>query len=182
MDDQSEDEEPVVQQPDRLAPKVLERALTHGSVSAWAQARSWKQARNQREVGVLAQALDALLDEGVKQESLGVEILCRRVTAVHLADKTNNWTLASAVQLPTVADSLLPLADLNQVIRNASAMARVEAKLRPPARSSYYTPGGGYGRGSASRGSARGRGFPSRGARAYDSSRSGSGGAGAREQ
>lgn len=133
---------------ERLAAKIVERATSMGSFTAWAQAQSFKSARNRNEVLVLAQALDAFLKDNIEIESLGMEILCRRVAAVHLADQSSNWKLADAIQLPTVAASLLPQADLNQAVRTASSLARVEGSLRP--RSSGYrrhTRGGGGGGG-----------------------------------
>ena len=121
---------------ERLAAKIIERATSMGSFTAWAQAQNFKSARNRNEVLVLAQALDAFLRENVDIELLGIEILCRRVAAVHLADQNSNWKLADAIQLPTVATSLLPQADLSQAVRTASSLARVEGSLRP--RSSGY--------------------------------------------
>lgn len=116
---------------DKMAAKITERALTMGSFTAWAQAQKFKSPRNKNEVLVLAQALDAFLKDNVSIDLMGMEILCRRVAAVHLADQSSNWKLADAIQLPTVASSLLPQSDLNQAVRTASSLARVESSLRP---------------------------------------------------
>lgn len=147
---------------ERMAEKIIERALSMGSFSLWAQSQQFRAVRNKNEVLVLAQALDAFMKDQVPMQSLGVEILCRRLAAVHLADQSSNWKMADAIQLPTVTNSLLPQAELHQAIRTASSLARMEASLRPrqPARryAGHGGGGGGYGGGARPNRGAYGRG------------------------
>jgi hypothetical protein len=134
---------------EKFGPKIYARAMTMGGFTPWVNSQDFKAPRNKREVEVLAQALDQLLLEGVSMEtSLGMEVLARRLAAVHLADQSKNWKIAEAIQLPTVASSLLPQAELNAVIRTAATMTRLDASLHPRRSTTrYYRGGGGYGGG-----------------------------------
>jgi hypothetical protein len=131
--------------PQRIGPSIYERARSLGSLTNWVALQDFKQARNKHECEVLAQALDQLLVEGLSfHHSDAMEILARRLAAVHLADQHTNWNLAKAIQLPTHQSSLLPLSQLNQAMRTASTIARVETSLRSR-RTSYRGGGrGGY--------------------------------------
>ena len=147
-DEQDDDLRPVATI-EKFGPKIYARAMTMGGFTPWVNSQDFKATRNKREVEVLAQALDQLLLEGVSMEmSLGMEILARRLTAVHLADHSKNWKIAEAIQLPTVASSLLPQAELNAVIRTAATMTRLDASLHPRRSTTrYHRGGGGYGGG-----------------------------------
>jgi len=157
------DEDVLPAHDEKMAMKILTRALTMGSVSAWTQAQSFKAVRNKKEALVLAQAIDAFLKEVDPQQSVGLEILCRRLAAIHLADRTSNWNMANAIQLPTVADSLLPQADLSQAIRSAASLGRIEASLNRSQPSRRYNNrrggGGGFSGGGGGGGGGFGGGF-----------------------
>jgi hypothetical protein len=145
-DEQDDDLRPVATI-EKFGPKIYARAMTMGGFTPWVNSQDFKATRNKREVEVLAQALDQLLLEGVSMEmSLGMEILARRLAAVHLADHSKNWKIAEAIQLPTVASSLLPQAELNAAIRTAATMTRLDASLHPRRSTTrYQRGGGGYG-------------------------------------
>jgi hypothetical protein len=115
---------------DSYAPSVLRNARLVGSVTQWCQLQQWNQARNKHECLALAQAMDALLSDGVGVRSLGLEIMARRLTGVHLADQHGSWDLCKAIQLPSVAETLLTHNQLSKVIREASAMQRVTTRTR----------------------------------------------------
>lgn len=138
----------------RLAPMVIERALsTASSVLGWVIAHEWKMVRNRKEAEVLAQAIDAAMIEGLDPETSDtLEILARRIAGLGEADRSGNWAMCDAVQLPTSASHLLDLATLEKVARSAAAFQRVEARAQPK------RTGGGFQQSRFTRGRGRGRG------------------------
>lgn len=139
----------------RLAPMVIGRALSaSSSVLGWVIAHEWKARRNRKEAEVVAQAIDAAMDEGLDPETSDtLEILARRIAGLGEADSSSNWAMCDAIQLPTSASHLLDLPTLEKVARTAAAFQRVEARAQPKRggggfQQSRYTRGrGGRGRG-----------------------------------
>jgi hypothetical protein len=113
--------------PARYASVVLSNATKNGSsVLSWVKAQSWKHARNEREATALGAAIDALLAEGVDRHGEGIEILCRRLSGVHAADKFNNWKLCEVVEYPYASESLLDQRLLSRAVKDASALTRLQ--------------------------------------------------------
>ena len=112
----------------RIAANVLAEIRTHGSALQFVRVSFWKQTRNKKECESLAHAIDALLCEGLKHSSLGLEILLRRLAGVQLADSTGSWDLCSAVEWINSNSSLLPREELAKVIREAERLGRLTRK------------------------------------------------------
>ena len=110
---------------------LLERAKKVGSVALWCHQLQWKQARNRRECQTLAEAFDALVDEGLGEDSAGLEILARRLAGVQLADKTNDWSFCDAIQGPGLMDSVLPRKMFSRALRDAASLRRLSDRARP---------------------------------------------------
>lgn len=106
-----------------IAGTVIESAQPAGSLKNYVRLKEWKQERNRHECEVLAHALDALLADGVPVECLGVEILCRRLAGVELADSTGKWSVADEMSW-TSTRSLLPRDEVRRVLKSASAFER----------------------------------------------------------
>ena len=104
---------------------------------------SWKSARNRRECQALSEAIDALIEEGLDEASTGLEILCRRLVGVQLADKTGDWNICEAVQGPSTVDSVLSREMFLKALRDAASIRRLtdRNKFKPRSvsfsRSSY---------------------------------------------
>ena len=107
---------------------VLDRARKVGSVSLWCNQVQWKQARNRRECQALSEAIDALVEEGLGEGSLGLEMLARRLVGVQLADKTNDWSICEAIQGPSMADSVLPRHMFSKALREAATIRRLNER------------------------------------------------------
>ena len=111
----------------RYASVVLSNATKNGSsVLSWVKAQAWKHSRNEREATALGAAIDALLAEGVDRTGEGIEILCRRLSGVHAADKFNNWKLCEVVEYPYASESLLDQRLLSRAVKDASALTRLQ--------------------------------------------------------
>lgn len=111
----------------RYASVVLSNATKNGSsVLSWVKAQAWKHSRNEREATALGAAIDALLAEGVDRTGDGIEILCRRLSGVHAADKFNNWKLCEVVEYPYASESLLDQRLLSRAVKDASALTRLQ--------------------------------------------------------
>ena len=110
---------------------LLERAKKVGSVALWCNQLQWKQARNRRECQTLAEAFDAFVEEGLGEDSMGLEILARRLAGVQLADKTNDWSFCDAIQGPGLMDSVLPRKMFSKALRDAASLRRLSDRTRP---------------------------------------------------
>ena len=139
IDDDDDDDEEKVPSPepaatasgassDRIAHVTLAQAASSSSVMSWIQLQNFQDKRNRRECLALAAAIDALLEDGVPVESTGLEILCRRLTAVHESDKNKNWDWAAAIEWPYAADSLLTHQLRARVVKDAAAISRLREK------------------------------------------------------
>ena len=145
--DLSDDEDAVAEAEQNVdescARAVIQRAKKVGSVLIWSNQVAWKNARNRRECQCLSEAIDSLIDEGLGEASPGLEILCRRLVGVQLADKTGNWNICEAVQGPSTVDSVLSRAMFSKALRDAASLRRLSerSKFKPRAvsfsRSSY---------------------------------------------
>jgi hypothetical protein len=109
----------------KYATVVLANASTAGSVLNWVKAQTWNHSRSMHECIAIAAAIDAFLAEGLNDESVGMEILCRRLSGVHAADKFNNWDLCKVVEYPYASESLLNQQLLSRAVKDASARVRL---------------------------------------------------------
>ena len=109
----------------RVADAVLEQVRLYGSLQAWVRMTEWVQQRNKYECEAIAQAVDALIKEGVPSSTLGVEILLRRLNGVHLADRYGSWEVCSAVQWSGPSNTLLPRDELTRVFKEAAQLKRL---------------------------------------------------------
>ena len=110
---------------ERIASAVLAEARVYGSMVAWVRSAEWKNARNLNECRAAAGVIDKLLEEGIQEDSIGLEMLIRRVMGVHLADSTGNWGVCDALQWSGPNSSLLPRAALTSALRQAAQMERL---------------------------------------------------------
>ena len=107
------------------APTVLANASSAGSILNWVVAQDFNKSRNRYEAVAIGAALDALLEGGTPKSALGIEMLCRRLTGVHLADQSANWDLCKAVEYPYASQSLLDQRLLAKAIKDAAAIGRL---------------------------------------------------------
>ena len=110
---------------------LLARAKAIGSVSLWCNQVNVKNFRNKRECLALAEAFDALLAEGINEDSKGLDILARRLIGVQLADNSGDWALCQAIQGPSMMESVLPRQQLAKALRDAAAIRRINDRNRP---------------------------------------------------
>jgi len=111
------------------APTVIVNASSAGSVLNWVSSQTFNKSRNRFEALALAAAIDALLEDGVQDQSLGMEILCRRLTGVHLADESANWDLCKAVEWPYASQHLLDQKLLARAVKDAAAIGRLRDRV-----------------------------------------------------
>jgi len=116
---------------------VLQRGGKVGSVSLWCNQVQWRNARNRRECQTLSEAIDALVEEGLGEESPGLEIISRRLVGVQLADRTSDWNVCDAVTGPSMVDSVLPRHMFAKALRDAASLRRLSA---PANRFTRYKP------------------------------------------
>lgn len=114
---------------ERVAERVLQQAEIYGSLQAWVRVTQWNSVRNRYECEPLAQGIDALLAEGVPRDSIGLEILLRRLTGVHLADSTGAWGVADAVAWMPHGGSLLPRNVMRAAYKDAEALKRATSSF-----------------------------------------------------
>lgn len=110
---------------ERVAPAVLTQARAYGSMLNWVRTVQWKHQRNRNECAAIAEAVDVLLSEGVAADSLGIEILLRRINGVHLADSFNNWGVCTALPWTGPNNSLLPRNTLTSALKQAAQMEKL---------------------------------------------------------
>jgi hypothetical protein len=89
--------------------------------------------RNKFECEALAEGIDMLRTEGVPDNSLGLEILLRRLTGVHTADSSGSWGAADAVAWSSHGGSLLPRQTLRAAYKDAEIMKRAMSSTTPRA-------------------------------------------------
>jgi hypothetical protein len=114
---------------ERIAPELLAQAQIYGSLSNWVRSVDWNKTRNRNECASLAQAIDILLAEGVDSNSLGLEILLRRVSGVQLADHYGDWNVASALQWSGPNNSLLGRNVLTSTLKQAYQMTKLTSRV-----------------------------------------------------
>ncbi|MCW3101503.1 MAG: hypothetical protein JWL77_7121, partial [Chthonomonadaceae bacterium] len=79
--------------------------------------------RTGHEMETLAQALDALREEGIQPgQSLAFEILIRRFAALHTSDQTGNYAIADALSFSGHSISLLPTTTLSAINKTLKLM------------------------------------------------------------
>ena len=132
----------------RVAAGVLEQVKPYGTVLAWVRFANWNVSRNKFECEAIAQAVDALLSEGVQASSDGIEILLRRLTGVHLADSSGAWAVADAVAWEAHGGSLLPRKFVSAAYKDAEVLKRAQSALAPTPKSAFGGSGSGAGGGA----------------------------------
>lgn len=113
----------------RIAPHMLRNCSTYGSVLSWVKQTEWKSGRNKHECEAIARAVDALLAEGVKAKSTGIEILMRRLSGVHLADQHSEWQLADSLAWNPLGNSLLPRDEVTRALKEADQLKRLTSNM-----------------------------------------------------
>lgn len=92
------DDEMAAQRP--MAQRFIRRALAQGDAKSLLQvftARAWKNDRNKNECLTLARALDHL-HRAKPRVAEAVELLCRRLAGVDIADESGNWAFCQALE------------------------------------------------------------------------------------
>jgi hypothetical protein len=123
---------------ERFAPVVIANAkASGGSVLQWVNAQPFNHTRTKHEAVAIAAALDAFIAEGIDLSSDGIEILCRRLSGIHTADRFNNWDLCKAVEWPYSSESLLGERLMSRAVKDASALSRIRdrASSKPSSKS-----------------------------------------------
>lgn len=110
-----------------IARSMLSATAVYGSFTAWVKQVTWKNTRNKFECEAIAQAIDALRLDGISDRSQGLEILCRRLGGVHLADQHNNWSLAEVVAFNPHGGSLMPRDVMTKALKEADTLRRLTA-------------------------------------------------------
>ena len=141
-EEQSDEKE---KEPDRYAPVVLANARTAGSVLNWVKAETWNHKRNYYDCRAIAAAIDALLEEGVDADGKGIEILCRRLSGVHTADKFNNWEVCKSMEYPYASETLLDQRLLSRALKDASTRTRIQDRANKTSSSGFKRRNNKYG-------------------------------------
>jgi hypothetical protein len=110
---------------ERIAPGVLHKLGSNpNALLEWVKPQYFKEQRNKRECLVLAQAVQAILEE---DSDIALEIIVRRLLGVHAADKNNNWHFCSALEFDDSSVSLIPQSTLTRCVTRAAQLERVAA-------------------------------------------------------
>lgn len=144
--DDSGDEEPVLDIGDqRLGPDMLERVKLYGSCKAWVRYQLKWDSRSLREATVLAAAADAFIQERVPKDSVGLEIILRRLCALQAVEQYGNWDIAEAMSWDSESTSLMPQKALESFVKKANARnsLRKKASSGNSGRSGGKSKGGG---------------------------------------
>lgn len=117
----------------RLAPSGQPRSFLH-----WVErVAQWKSTRNSREAASLAHALDELIcpSNSARRASFtrsrGLEILVRRLVAVHTADTYGSWDVSQAIELNGRTVSLLPDAQVQRVLKSTNSTRALTKGVAP---------------------------------------------------
>lgn len=120
-----------------MGPGILQRILqSYPSVYAWALAAKWHNYRNEREGLTLAVVLDHCVALNLSPSLRFMDILLRRLGALHVADAQGAWD--TAVQLEAVPEVNTPLFEAT-VLQQAKKLANVRNKLAKPATAATAT-------------------------------------------
>jgi hypothetical protein len=110
-----------------MAHVFLRNMLRHNaSVLQWMRQASWQNLRHSYEARSLAQAIDAFRQEGVTASFEGMEILVRRLAALHQADQYDDNALIHALEW-CPPQNVIPRATLRVALKDAAQRNR----LRP---------------------------------------------------
>ena len=144
--------------PQRIARSIWKR-LPGPDFTHWVEKHaSFKSDRNRLEVAAWASAIDALYeslgDSAWKEEAM--ELMVRRLLAVHSADSSGNWMLAKQLELASRSETLMPSSMLQKVFKNAAATQQLKAGGKTGGNSDWFS-------GSARGGRSRGGGKSARG-------------------
>lgn len=122
MDPASKEEAKNEETTQQLGPAIVKNLKKcFPTLMAWATNVVWRYYRNKREALTLAYALDRALAHHVPANTDYMEILLRRLSAVHMADQhANDWSVAEEFEVvPTTDMPLLPPGVVLQARRNA---------------------------------------------------------------
>lgn len=107
----------------RLAAELWADIKPYGTAISFVKMYHWNNARNSHEAESIAWALDAFVKENVALNSLGFEIMIRRLFGVRLADETKNWDMAKSISWKN--DSLLSRGLLRHVLKDAKTLGEL---------------------------------------------------------
>ena len=145
----------------------------HGTFSSWLNRQTEvalpKNARNRRELNCLCLLIDLLLEEGVPYTRPSIELLVRRIAALHLVCCGKGWEVAEQLEGDDV-NSLLPRDTLRAALRDAAVVNKLSSAGRSDGKrqsgggsgsggAGAAAGGWGAGGGGGGRGGGRGRGF-----------------------
>ena len=134
-------------------------------------ARTYNQTRNKHELLLLARLIDCMRDG---RRAAAIELACRRLSGVQLADTNNNWEMANALLKNTEGAADLPDSVLRRVLKTAANMTSLLQTAGKGASSS--SSGGGRGGGKSGSSGKSGAGGRSRGSKSQGGSSSNGGG------
>ena len=132
----------------QLAPGII-RKLYFGhfrSAYEYVEHQAWEKERNKHEARRHAQVLDAFIFAGATADMEGIEILCRNISALCMADQAKDMHLLEVIEYDP-PDELLPA----QVRRSAFKDAERLRKLRTGPRQGVGGAGGAGGHAAGSR-------------------------------
>lgn len=107
----------------RIAAELWKDIKPYGTAVSFVKMYQWNNARNSHEAESIAWALDAFMKEKVGFNSLGFEIMIRRLFGVRLADEGKNWDLAKSIAWKN--DTLLSRGLLRSVLKDAKTLGEL---------------------------------------------------------
>ncbi len=113
---------------DAFLPTVLDRLRRkyRNSAATWVAQTKFKNFRNEREALAWAEAVDSYRkDHPRARSSHTLDLLCRRMAGVHLADATGNWSVCEVLQGDAIHSSLVD----NDLLRDVAKKAKLQASL-----------------------------------------------------
>lgn len=122
---------------DPIANEVIENILRGRSSDAYVAeviaSRTYKQLRNRNELLLLARIIDCLRE---RRYDAALELACRRLSGVQLADSSNTWNMADALLQNTESAADLPDSVLRRVLKSAANMTSLSQSSSKSASSS----------------------------------------------
>lgn len=106
---------------------------TASTVSGYVEAARYSNTRNRKEAKTIARTLDFLLaDLGLKEvlKIRASEVLIRRLAAIHEAERTGDWNVASEVEETTLGREMISQSIRRRMLRSAR-LAKEVSSLRP---------------------------------------------------
>ena len=124
---------------------------TNSLLTVFKQEAHFSSTRNRNEALLLANAIDQLQLGNVRT---ALELLCRRLAGVHIADSTDNWNICDAIEMRSDKRTFMPEDFLRRALKTS---AQIEAAHRSAHSSANFRPASAS---SSSGGGARASGGP----------------------